>query len=281
MSEIDAIDLQYTRVGQGTDALLLHGLVSSRRMWAGLSAALADTHTCWAVDLAGFGDTMLPPRRRLSLDDHVRLLLAFCERHALQPRVIVGHSMGGMLALMLAHALGDTVERLVLVCPVVTGRIALDAHRLITTAAGQTALRCSYPAWALLWERLRLPRLMGPPYLNIKARARICEDLQRASWGATVSALESIAHSTTEPLLAGLQPETLVIVGGRDPLVPPAEGRLAVAAMPNARLLEFARSHHQPMDEEPERFNAAVRAFVLEGHLSHVDRNTVHGKMEL
>lgn len=270
-------DLHYRVTGQGPDVLLIHGFASSSRMWDRLTAAMPDAR-CWAVDLCGFGETLFSPDIHLSLDDHVRSLIGFCHVQGIRPRVVMGHSMGGMLALKLALVRPDLAERLVLSCPVVTGRMTLlRAEQMLVTRFARAFLRRTRRVWNLFQSNVFAPLVLAPRYVDADCQARIREDVRRARWGVSISALQAIARENLAPVLPTIHQPTLVVIGGRDYTVPPSEGRLAAARMPNAQLVEFARSHHQPLDEETQRFIALARPFVLEPSMSRVDRVPDHG----
>ncbi len=256
-------DLHYKCTGSGPDVLLIHGWGSSGRMWRRLMYGLQHQARFWAVDLAGFGASPgtadLPP----DVEMHTEMLAAFCVRHNLHPHAIIGHSMGGMLALKLLLKLPQLSERFVLVCPTVTGRFGtLGIDRWFATDFGRSMVSRAQPLWSLAQADL-LAKLQAPRYVdNVLARARIVRDFKRASWEASAFALLSMARENLAPRLHTLRQRGLVVVGGRDTTVPPDEGRLVATLTPNARLVEFARSHHQPLDEEPERFLRVVSAFL-------------------
>src|SRR4051794_29016355 len=92
-----------------TELVLLHGFTQTGRSWAPVAAALAERYKCFAPDLPGHGDAS---ERRPASFGAVTAYLA-----ALKPErfVLCGYSMGGRLALHAALALGERVERLVLI----------------------------------------------------------------------------------------------------------------------------------------------------------------------
>src|SRR5512144_1896849 len=116
--------IAYRVIGSGPDVLLIHGWVSSGRMWEPLMPQLAESHRVWAVDLIGFGDsrTSAPPRP-LTVDDQVNMLAAFCKTVGLHPQATAGHSMGGAVTIKLALDYPDLFDTMVLVCPVVVGKL--------------------------------------------------------------------------------------------------------------------------------------------------------------
>lgn len=260
------VRLHYTSVGHGPDVLLVHGWASSSLMWSRLMHDLRDHVRFWAVDLYGFGHSPHPEGDEpVPVDLHKEMLVEFCRQHRLRPRAIIGHSMGGMLALKLAAEYPDLTERLALICPVVTGRFGrpVDLNRIVDNDWADFALAKSKPLW-LLAQNVFMPLLAGPThwYLNEEAAARIQGDFKRASWQASAYALQSIARQNTEPLLPRITQPALVVVGRYDTTVSPDEGRLAAARLPNARLLELP-THHQPLDEQPLVMQEALHSFLV------------------
>ncbi len=255
-------DLYYERMGSGPDVLLLHGWASSCQMWTALSEDLADAARCWAVDLPGFGHSRLPAHIRPDIDAHVRWIADFCHEHAIKPRVVIGHSMGGMLALKLAHTHPELAQRLALVCPVVTGRFGLHVNEVFGSQLWLMISAKTRKFWSLIQSDPLAPVFSAPLYVDRKLHPRYVRDFQRTQWDAALAALESIAHENMQPILRQIEQPALVIVGTRDFTVPPDEGRLAAREMPHARLVEFDHVHHQPLDEAPERFIPLIRGFV-------------------
>jgi pimeloyl-ACP methyl ester carboxylesterase len=257
-----AHDLYYERAGFGADVLMIHGWASSSHMWTELMESLAPHARCWAVDLAGFGRSSLPAHIRPDVDAHVHWLIDFIELHNIRPRVVIGHSMGGLLTLKLAQARPDLAERLVLVCPVVTGRFGFNANHVFASQLWMMVSAKAQDFWTLAQSDSLAPVFSAPLYVDRKHHRRYVRDFQRTRWDAAMAALESLAHTTMEPHLPAMMQPALVVVGSRDYTVPPEEGRLLAAKMPNARLVEFERAHHQPLDEQPDAFIPLIHEFV-------------------
>jgi pimeloyl-ACP methyl ester carboxylesterase len=256
--------LHFTCMGDGTDdILLIHGFASSLRIWEPLTAALPHAARWWALDLCGFGQSASLSHAAPTLDDHVRVIAAFCAQRSLRPRIVMGHSMGGMLTLKLALALPGLMERLVLMCPVVTGKISFRTDLILGTNVGTALLGVSRPLWSVLQSRVAQPLMRIPRfYLSPRARLRVAEDFRCADWRAASNALNAISQEDLTRRLPSIQHPALVIVGGRDFTVPPSEGRAAARLMPNAGLVEFPSAHHEPLDEETDECVATVAAFL-------------------
>jgi pimeloyl-ACP methyl ester carboxylesterase len=258
--------LHYTVQGSGPDVLLVHGWASSGRMWSRLVDALAAHARFWSVDLYGFGASPRPAAgETVGVEDHAARLLDFCDRHGIRPLIVVGHSMGGMLALKLALARPDGMEKLVLISPVVSGRFGqpFDLSRLVISDWGRRNIIGSKTFWTAALDVV-MPALATPGHFFLEAEviARIQEDFKRSDWQAAAGALESIARENLLPRLGEIPHPALVIVGKRDMTVPPEEGRAAARRLPRGSLLELPKVNHQPLDEAPGPVIRAVDAFL-------------------
>jgi pimeloyl-ACP methyl ester carboxylesterase len=259
------VDLYYECTGDGADVLLIHGWASSGRMWDRLVNALRHRVRFWNVDLPGFGASRLSPDALgLDINEHAAALIDFCDQQNIRPQVVMGHSMGGMIALKMALRRPDLMRSLVLASPTVTGRFGYNANTLLNSPLGRTMMLNSKPFWEFAQSDFLRQWMPLALYADKNAAERIQKDFQRMGWQAAISGLDSIARENLGPHLDKIQQPTLVIVGTWDYTVPPDEGKLAAGCMPNARCVEFTGSHHQPLDEEPEHFIEVVRIFLQE-----------------
>ena len=99
----DGGELAYEERGTGPAIVLLHSSAADRSMWRPAIARLADRYRCVAIDLRGYGESSLP-RERFSWHDDTR---AACAALALDHPVLVGNSLGGIVALDTAIGDGD------------------------------------------------------------------------------------------------------------------------------------------------------------------------------
>ena len=144
--------------GTGPAFLLVHGLGGSNVNWTGVAGPLSELGRVAAIDLAGFGLTP-PGLRGFSLGDQRKLLTRFISETDRKPAIVIGNSMGGLIAMQLASGAPDLVAGLVLVNP------ALPPHREAINL--QTA------------KRILLPTIpfVGPRYLRWYSRSRSPERL--------------------------------------------------------------------------------------------------------
>src|SRR5262245_49370027 len=99
---VDGLLIHYNVIGNGPDAVFVHGWGASRRMWSHAASALAEHYRCWSLDLPGCGDSDRPVDHWYSIPNFTALLRGFMEGHGLRQVRLVGHSMGGMITLNLA-----------------------------------------------------------------------------------------------------------------------------------------------------------------------------------
>ncbi len=108
-----AVDLSFSETGTGRPLVILHGLFGSKRNWASIAATLADHRRVVTVDLRNHGESpWAEPHDYPSLADDVADSI---RRHAGGAAAVLGHSMGGKAAMMLALRSPELVERLVVV----------------------------------------------------------------------------------------------------------------------------------------------------------------------
>ena len=256
------LTLAYRVHGHGPDVVLIHGWLSSWRVWEGTVHTLVIAgYRCWSLDLPGFGESSQPGLEWYTLDNLGQAVAQFLGILQLRDVCLLGHSMGGMITLHLAAERPDLVSRLIAVSPVVTGRINPLAERLLVGRMGEWLLGRSHDLWNLAAAGTR--RLAVEPWARSRPEVqRNLEDAARASCAATIAGLRCVLQSDLSPRLAHIRARSLIIAGTLDQTVPPRESRLAAARIPNARLVLLPGVRHAPMDERPATFHRLVLDFL-------------------
>jgi pimeloyl-ACP methyl ester carboxylesterase len=261
----------YRTAGNGPDVLLIHGWLSSSRMWDDTIRYLAPHYRVWALDLIGFGDSRTgDPDIDLSVSAHVRLIVEFCRHQKIEPHAIVGHSMGGSISIKLATEHPNLLQRLVLVCPVVTGLLHLNMGTVLGQPFTQRMLSAGEKWWNTIQTMPATQLFVAPPYLHREAIRRSVEDYRKATWRGAFGGIASVVNIHLEKVLPSITVPTLVVTGSQDLTVPPADSRLAARLISNSTLLEYANCHHQPPDEEPEHFNRTLLHFLNGGTVQSI-----------
>lgn len=249
--------------GEGPPVVLIHGLASSSAMWGTTVAALRDHHRVVTVDLPGFGASA-PLGAGYDLpavaDAIVGAIVA-----AIAPQreyVLVGHSLGGAVATLVAARDGAHVTRLVLAAPAGYQRLPVGTVRALARL-NQTLVDLRRRLGRDLVGRPRARAIMFAPSIHdtramSPADARLLLD---ASAGArrVGPALSAVAALDLRPVLQAVTAPVGVIWGRHDRLVPPAGLRGVQRARPDARVEWIDAAGHVPMLEQPQAWEAALR----------------------
>lgn len=232
--EIDGLRLAYTVSGSGPAAVLIHGLAGSGRWWDPVVPDLARDHTVHVLDLVGFGASARQP---FVLEGAATQIARFMDMLGIGRALVVGHSMGGLIAAELAADRPDLVERLVLV----------DA--------------CGLPfRQSLVQHAVNLVRstlTASPSFLALSL-----VDTLRAGPLTLVRATRAVLRSDLSSRLARIEAPTLVLWGEHDPLIPADTGRALARALANGSFAIVEGAGHSPMWERPERFSRRLRSFM-------------------
>lgn len=263
-------DLAYRRAGDGPTLLLIHGMAGSSRGWKSVMPELAHHHDVIAPDLPGHGESA-PPTGDYSLGNLAATLRDLLGVLDLERATIVGHSLGGGIAMQLAYQHPELAERLVLVSSGGLGREVSWMIRALALPGAEYVAPIIFPGFvrdlgnrvAGVIERVgvRAPRIaeMWEAYASLTTPAH------RDAFLRTVHAViepGGQAVSATDRLYLAAAMPTLIIWGDRDPIIPAAHGHDAHAAMPGSRLEIFEGVGHFPPAEEPTRFAQVLIDFL-------------------
>jgi pimeloyl-ACP methyl ester carboxylesterase len=257
----EQLRLSYLRAGvSGPNLVLLHGWGAFKELWWSAMLALAPNYRAFALDLPGHGES--PQSNARDMLGVARLVADFCAAEGLSSITLIGHSMGGNIALELTLARPDLVTRLVLV------DAAIDAHLLpayvqpyASDTYGWTALRLSQ-AFARHFRGLGagVPHVHGGGWLRPWFR----RSAYTASHDpvALRQLLRGLFANPLGPRAEQVHVPTLVVSGQFDSLVPPAHSRRIAATISGAQYVEISGALHNPMDERPLAFERSLLQFL-------------------
>ena len=272
--------VSYLEAGEGSVLLLVHGIAGTCENWREVIEPLAHRHTVIAPDLPGHGSSEAGAGDYSigALASGLRdLLLALGHERA----TVVGHSLGGGVAMQLAYQYPEMVERLVLVSsgglgpevsPVLRAAALPGADLFISVTAGAgrragSVLGRGLSAFGLRPSADVAEVARGYASLDDPARRAAFLDTLRAvvgTRGQRVSAGDRLYLAEAVPVL--------IVWGARDSIIPVRHGEDAVRAIPGARLEVFEDVGHLPQLEAPGRFIAALERFLRETEPADFDR---------
>ena len=240
-----------TRTGSGTPVVLLHGLSGSSRWWSRNIDALASKHTVAAVDLVGFGRNRRFfgfPRVLPSFRETTALLARWLETFG-EPVHLIGHSMGGQIAIALAAERPDLVRSLILV-----------------NAAGMPFRFDPRP---------HVRAVPKPPYGGISIARVLVPDFFRAGPASVAVASARVVRGDMREWMHAIRVPTLLVWGENDPLVPLVYGEAMQREIADARLVVIPGAAHVAMWDAPDAFNEIALKF-----LDEVDVRVIPSEVE-
>jgi pimeloyl-ACP methyl ester carboxylesterase len=264
--------LRYVQAGSGPVLLMIHGIAGTCENWREVIEPLAQRHTVIAPDLPGHGASE-PSGGDYSLGALASGLRDLLVTLGHERATLVGHSLGGGIAMQFAYQFPEITERLVLVCsgglgpevnPVLRAAALPGANLFIAATAGPGNL-----AGSLLGRGLAALGLA--PNADLAEVARGYASLADAGRrSAFLGALRSVVGTEGQRVEAGDRlyladgVPVLIIWGRRDRIIPVAHAEHAHAAIAGSRLEIFDRAGHMPQLEAPARFVAVLERFLEE-----------------
>jgi pimeloyl-ACP methyl ester carboxylesterase len=259
--------------GSGPVILLIHGIGDNSTTWNTVQSKLAQRFTVIAVDLLGHGQSD-KPRADYSIAAYANGMRDLLSVLDIERATVVGHSLGGGVAMQFAYQFPQLVERLVLVG---AGGVTKDVNMALRLA--------SLPLGSEALALLRLPLVL--PALQIFGRAAGLV-LGSTAVGRDLPDVLRILADLPEPMASSAFTRTLravvdwrgqsvtmldrcyltqsvpvqIVWGAEDVVVPVSHAQMAHAAMPGSRLEVFENSGHFPFHDDPDRFIEVVERFI-------------------
>jgi pimeloyl-ACP methyl ester carboxylesterase len=270
----------YRVAGSGPNLVLIHGMINSSRHWEAVATRLADSHRVIAPDLIGHGDSATP-RGDYSLGAHAASIRDLLTTIGVERATIVGHSLGGGVAMQFFYQFPQRTERLGLIS---SGGLGHEVSPLLRGAAlpGSTTLlrlaahRSVVGGLAAAGGRLRKRGSASGVYLQAVARALapLQEEGSRQAFVQTLRAVIDVhgqkVSARDRLYLLGEMP-TLIAWGERDRTIPISHGLQARAAIPNCRFETLPKAAHFPNLEDPEGLANVLRDWIATTSPGHIE----------
>ena len=247
---MNGLERRYTRIdgfrirslhagGVGPPLVLLHGLAGSHRWWRYVVPDFACDYRVLIPELIGFGGSRPAPRQP-DMPEMAALMGEWLEVNGIPQADVIGHSMGGEIAIHMAATEPERIRRLVLVS-------AAGVPRDVTASA----------AASLATDLARLRAWGRRSFV-----ATIATDSLRAGPFTLYRTLRHLLADDVRPLLPNIRHRTLLVWGEHDPVTPVRDGRIMARAIPDAEFVVVAGAAHNVMADRPETFVRIVREFL-------------------
>jgi 3-oxoadipate enol-lactonase len=252
------VRIHYERAGSGPEALLLlHGIGSNSRAFRHQLAGLSDAYAVIAWDAPGYGRSE-DPSAPFSMADLADRAVELLDELQIDTAHVLGLSMGGVVAQLVTLRHPWRVRSLILADTNPGGGAVAEPERSARVQQRLDALARLGPRGM---AEQRAPHLVssGASADLVAELTSIMAEVRPAGFGAAAKALGATDLTAQ---LSTIRVPTLVIHGEQDAVVPPETGRRLAAAIPNAKFVLIPNAGHVSNQEQPEAFNAAVRAFI-------------------
>ncbi|MCA9991139.1 MAG: alpha/beta hydrolase [Ardenticatenaceae bacterium] len=272
--------LHYETMGRGQPLILLHGWINSWDVWRDSMIALANggQYRVYALDFWGFGESAKgngssAPSFRIA--SYVEMVKQFMDSLGIQESPLLGHSMGGTVALQFALNYPERTRRVAVVGSPVVG----TSLNLFLKMAGIGRIA------ELVW---RYPRVFEPMMHSVtrltmhillagdseRVREMIFRDWQQTTFDSFFRSISDLKRTDLRSELQQLNMPTLGIYGLKDNIVSPSNADILRERVQSSEVSLMHHSRHFPMTDEPDKFLSTLDGFLR----SEEYRNNGHGR---
>lgn len=244
--QIKGQNIYYQKLGKGQNLIMLHGWKQDVSSFWEVAGLLKGQFTLWLIDLPGFGRSD-NPKTAFSVSDYAEIIKDFINQMGIKNPILLGHSLGGRIAIKLASKYPQILYKLIL-----------------EDSAGIRPKR-DIPKF-IFYTLAKIFKYLVPNIFNLKEKVRVKFYKGLESDYLTAGSLkDTFTKVLNEDLTADLpriKTETLIIWGKQDKSVSPSVGKRMYQSIEKSKLIIFENVGHFPHLENPERFVYYVKDFI-------------------
>ncbi len=237
-------DVSYEAGGSGDNIVLLHCWAGSREYWKWTIRSLVPQFRIYALDLKGFGDSE-KPKDGYSMSDFSSLLVEFFDTLGIDKAVLVGHSMGGTIAVHFAEQYPERVEKLILVSTPVS-KVSLGLRVFALPVVGKP--------WYWLVRKAGHYTLRTPEAKKAWLKPTI---------NSAVKSMRAFSKADLTGKLSSIRAPTLIVTGEKDYTASAKQAYIFLQQLEDVRLCIVRNAGHSPMCENPAAFNRLLLDFLM------------------
>ena len=252
--------LHFETIGRGRPVVLLHGWVNSWDVWreAMITLAAGENLRVYALDFWGFGDSsemVAKGSAPYQISHYVKMVHQFMDNLGINKAPMVGHSMGGTVAIQFTLRYPARVEKVIVVGAPIVGKTLNPFLKL----AGKSIVA------RLIW---RFPILRSATIYILLARdskrvrQMIFRDVKRTTMESFFRSIGDLHKTDLREDLTHLTAPALGIYGRKDNIVAPTNAKYLMDSVDDAQVTMMAHSRHFPMSDEPEKFVKTLTRFL-------------------
>ncbi|HXC62034.1 MAG TPA: alpha/beta hydrolase [Nitrospiria bacterium] len=252
--------LFYRTGGKGKPVVLIHGIGASSQIWARNLGSLARNYQVYALDLIGFGQSE-KARPAYAVEDHVNCLLNFMNHLQIEKASLIGHSMGGLIALDFRLTHPGMVEKIILVDSIAlpNSKPSFTERLLCLPVLGE--LFMIFRSKLILRKFVSKEFYYRPELVTDEMR----DPLMQADRAAVLKLTRTIPSTNRREAMKGIKAPTLILWGDQDRAIPRAHALLLQQLIPKSQYRILKETGHHPQIEASEEFNQEVARFLAGG----------------
>lgn len=245
---INNIPLLHTDIrGEGPTVVLLHGIFSSSKYWSKVADLLDVNYKVIAIDLLGFGNSPKPRNKKYDYQDHIESINATLEYIGVEgPFILIGHSMGSLIALRYSILYEDRVHRLLLInMPIMLGtrevrREILGSKKLYRIGLERGLHRLSWTIFRILYRLQMLPS-------RVRDTLRMNEYFFQHTAASRIGSFYNvIAKARVDTDLARVRVKTYMLSGLEDRQIYLSNLEYKISFGPQVQHITLPTGHHIP-----------------------------------
>lgn len=252
--------VHYEMDGRGQPVVLLHGWINSWAVWRETMIYLADQRRfkVYALDFWGFGESAKQKTPPFKISSYVSMVDQFMDQMGIQSAPVIGHSMGGTVALTLALQHASRVSKVAVVGSPIVG----------------TSLNTMLKLGSIPWVASTLFRIPAMLRLVVwlvlsgdsrKVQHMIFRDVSRTSADSFFRSIGDLWQADLRANIGEIRVPAMGIFGAHDNIVDPNQSHELAEGVPQSRIQMMPNSRHFPMLDEPELFRKTLLDFLMDG----------------
>jgi 3-oxoadipate enol-lactonase len=254
--KLESVELFCVKKGKGLSLVFIHGWAASHRFWKHQIPFFAQKYEIIAYDLRGHGDST-KPEKGYRVDNHVQDLETLLADHQISNPVLVGHSLGGMIALQYTLEKPRNPRALVLVGT--SPKPVASRKRSIQFSFLRLLIRLSRKRAARFTEKE-----LFAPYVDPDLVRWVNTESLRTPTYVILQILQDVKRFDVTARLPEIQIPTLILAGEFDTAVEPRTVDQMEKLLPNTRTRVISGAGHNCMLEQYLAFNRTLESFLGE-----------------
>ncbi|CCQ95222.1 Alpha/beta hydrolase fold protein [[Clostridium] ultunense Esp] len=248
---VENIEINYICEGEGEDVLVLHGWGANINTVLSIVNLLKPYFKVYAIDLPGFGESEIP-KEVFGSEDYARIVKKFLDIMEIKKTILIGHSFGGKLSIILGSEYPEIVDKIVLINS--AGLIPKRGLKYYLKVYTFKILRFIYKSF-FFW--ISDDEKMEKFYKKFGST-----DYKEAD-GIMRKILVRVVNENLKPILKDIQSPTLLIWGDRDMATPLYMGKTMEKEIPDSGLVVLEGTGHYSYLDDFNRFAIILKAFLL------------------